>query len=117
WGDEEIDDEALGEDDDEALDGEDDEPPAVPARDPEVFTDAVRRRLHEAIGAVTDEASWQELVSLSFDGKEWILTGGMSWGDGPTEIFNYVCLLGDSEICVAPVVRAEEEGGVPGGVA
>jgi hypothetical protein len=52
---------------------------------------------------------------MSFDGKEWILTGGVSWGDQPTEVFSHVCVLGDSEICAAPVTRIEEEGGGLGG--
>lgn len=79
------------------------------------LAEMTRRCLHAAIDAVTDEGSWRELVSLSFDGKEWVLTGGMSWGDVPTEIFGDVCILGDSGICAAPVVRTEEEGGDLGG--
>jgi len=72
---------------------------------PAQVAETARRRLHAAIDEVTDEGSWQELASMSFDGKEWVLTGGMSWGDPPTEIFAHVCIVGDSRICEAPVSR------------
>lgn len=78
---------------------------------PARLAEVTRQRLRAAVDAVTDEGSWRELSLMSFDEKEWILTGGMSWGDPPTEMFASVAILGDSGVCEAAVGLSGSEGG------
>lgn len=35
----------------------------------------------------------REVAQSDFDGTEWLITGGLSWGDAPTEVFNAVEIL------------------------
>ena len=44
---------------------------------------------------------------LGLEGKEYLLTGGMSWGDDPTESFQYVAFLDAVGITKEPVELKE----------
>ena len=64
--------------------------------------------LEEGIGEAADLAaaaitSWieggglhsREVAYVRIGGRAYIATGGLSWGDSPTDAFSYVSLLGD----------------------
>lgn len=59
--------------------------------DDEAFRLAVIARTIEAINACYKPS--RELDTLTLKGSKYVLTGGMSWGDVPTDVFDDVCLL------------------------
>ena len=74
----------------------------------------VRERLVRAVETICGEDLAAEMDLMDFDGKAWLLTGGMSYGDYPTECYRDVGLVGDSLIAEAPVARADSGAGAPG---
>ena len=70
----------------------------------------VRARLVAAVEVVCGEDLAAEMELLDFDGKYWLLTGGMTFGDEPSACYFDVVLVGDSLIADAPVARAEKAG-------
>lgn len=54
----------------------------------------LHRRLHEAVDFVYGVAWNREVAVIDIDGRMWAMTGGMSWGDAPTEIAGDFDLLG-----------------------
>ncbi len=63
----------------------DDQPPSETAR-------LVRQRLHEAIGNLSE--SPRDLTTIDVPGYSILVTGGMSWGDSPTESFDDLEAIG-----------------------
>lgn len=67
---------------------------------PELFEDSSGRAADLAADALT---SWlrngglesREVAHVRIGGREYIATGGLSWGDSPTDAFSYVSLLDD----------------------
>ena len=59
----------------------------------EPWYQAVAEWLGEAL--VTVYAGSRESGTFRENGKHWTITGGMSWGDEPTDIFPYVNAVGD----------------------
>lgn len=45
----------------------------------------------------------RDVVDMCFDGKWWTLTGGPSYGDGPTEAYNAVSAIANAGITEEPV--------------
>ncbi len=67
--------------------------------------DIVRERLVGAAEAMCGTGLEAEIVICDFAGKMWALTGGMSYGDYPTEAYEEVALVGDAGIGDEPVAR------------
>lgn len=67
--------------------------------DPNDAETSVQDFLHKAVSEVIEQPGLRDLTTLTFDGREWIFTGGMSWGDPPTESYDYVTALSLSGIC------------------
>ena len=56
------------------------------------FFQAVAERVSDAIGAAYADSS--ELGWFIDNSEEkWAITGGMSWGDAPTDIFHDLCIV------------------------
>ena len=45
----------------------------------------------------------REVAHLWIGGREYIATGGLSWGDAPTDAFSFVSLLGDIQAFDEPL--------------
>jgi hypothetical protein len=70
----------------------------------------MRERLHQAVDSVldgfsddSDNGPTRELTALEFggeDGLRFIVTGGMSMGDSPTEVFDDVLMLDVADVCM-----------------
>jgi hypothetical protein len=45
----------------------------------------------------------RDLTTLLLDGVKWLVTGGMTWGDDPTDAYQYVRLLDASGITDEPI--------------
>ena len=73
-------------------------------------TEIVRDRLVRAVETICGEGLDGEIQLSNFAGEAWLLTGGMSYGDYPTECYEDVGLVGDSGIAEAPVARAGKAG-------
>jgi hypothetical protein len=62
----------------------------------------LRSRVHAAIDQIPD-LDQARAVNFDHDGvRYWANSGGMSWGDSPTEEFDTLCLLNLAQITVAP---------------
>jgi hypothetical protein len=59
--------------------------------------DEVRGRILEAVKEIVD-VDGRDFAVLTFDGKAHYITGGMSWGDSPTDSFDFIWLLGESQV-------------------
>lgn len=65
-----------------------------------------RDRLVAAVEAICAGGLHNEAVLAQFAGEAWLLTGGISYGDAPTAVYDDVILLAESGIGEAPVVRS-----------
>lgn len=65
------------------------------ADDPEEARDYIRY----AIDAILAGDEPNDTGTLWINHQEYIVTGGMSWGDGPTESFDDIWLLDYSGVC------------------
>ncbi len=63
----------------------------------------VQRRLHRRIDELragyTDEEAWRDMAVLGLFGRRVLFTGGLTWGDPPTELFEAI-----EELSEFPVV-------------
>ena len=63
----------------------------------------VQRRLHRRIDELragyTDEEAWRDMAVLGLFGGRMLFTGGLTWGDPPTELFEAI-----EELSEFPVV-------------
>ena len=58
------------------------------------FTDEeVREALNSAASDILAGPEYRDLAVMTFGGKEYFISGGMSWGDDPTDSFRPVMLL------------------------
>ena len=82
--------------------------------DPQVWErrvcEIVRARLVAAVEVICGEELASEMELLDFDGRSWLLTGGMTFGGEPSTCYFDVVLVGDSLIADAPVARAARAG-------
>lgn len=71
--------------------------------DDEAFYAAVRNAIVDAIREVFDEdgtpADSHEIGVVRLRGQLYVLTGGMSWGDSPSDIFDAMSMLAVSGVC------------------
>lgn len=58
-----------------------------------------RERIGYAIDAILAGDAPRDTGSLFIDNRWHIVTGGMSWGDAPTDSFDEICLLDTAGIC------------------
>lgn len=49
----------------------------------------------------------REVGSLRRGGRDYFVTGGMSWGDAPTDAFDYILLMDEVDLWEAPVTGEE----------
>ncbi len=58
-----------------------------------------QRILQEALDEVIyQHSNRRDVGTIMIEGKWWIASGGMSWGDAPTEAMYYIEMLEESEI-------------------
>jgi hypothetical protein len=55
----------------------------------------VSARLVKAVEAICAEDSAFETDLMDFEGRAWLLSGGMSFGGRPTAVYDDVVLVGD----------------------
>lgn len=58
----------------------------------------VRTRLHEALTALS-ESQPRSVGIMTIKGEQYWITGGMSWGDSPTDTFDDIMFLDHSGVC------------------
>lgn len=63
----------------------------------------VRQELTYAVELVFGGS--REIAQFEIGGQVWLVTGGMSGGDDPTDAYRYVALLAESGVMVGPVPR------------
>ena len=61
------------------------------ATEPTFTDDEVREMIRDGVAQVFE--SWRDTTTLFIDNKYWIATGGLSWGDPPTEAYDPVGML------------------------
>jgi len=63
--------------------------------------DDIKKRLHEAVRIMEwdDPVEYRAIAICGWDGMDYevILTGGMSWGDEPTDVFEDITILSGCE--------------------
>jgi len=62
-----------------------------------------RNQLADYIDLVFTDSSCRESALIMLDGTQWLITGGMSWGDTPTEIYDAIICLDLSGITEEPI--------------
>jgi len=65
--------------------------------DPDLTIEAIRDRLLEAVDEIVFNER-RDLAILFFGEDALYVTGGMTWGDDPTEAYKHVQLLGNTRI-------------------
>jgi len=45
----------------------------------------------------------REVTTIRIDGRPYVASGGMSWGDAPTDAYLYLCLLDAAHAFTAPI--------------
>lgn len=60
--------------------------------------EVVQEMLEEALDEVIYNKERRDVAELILDHKMWLVSGGMSWGDSPTEAMNYIDLLERSSV-------------------
>lgn len=58
----------------------------------------VARRITEAADDLFGPSCGRDVVEMRLGGVSYIFSGGMSWGDCPTESYNSVCILSESGV-------------------
>jgi len=61
-------------------------------------TEDVREEIRLAFRAIADDDWRRDVVTLTFGDDSYYVTGGMSWGDSPTEAFGMIELIAASRI-------------------
>lgn len=64
----------------------------------------IRELLTDAVAQIARNGR-DELTTLTLDGTVWLLTGGLSWGDEPTEVYDAVNLIDLAGLFEAPFPR------------
>ena len=54
--------------------------------------------LRDALGEIIFEENRRDIAHIMLEHKWWIISGGMSWGDSPTEAMNSIDILDSSGI-------------------
>ena len=58
----------------------------------------VQEMIMEALEEVIFDKNRRDLAEIILDHKIWLISGGMSWGDSPTEAMNYIDIINTSSI-------------------
>jgi hypothetical protein len=61
----------------------------------------IRGALHEALNEVLGER--RDVSAIEFGGRTYWLTGGLSWGDSPTEAFDAIAALDSIKLFDEPI--------------
>jgi len=69
--------------------------------------EAVRAELHSAVRLMCDGS--RETTIHLLDGVRWLIAGGMSWGDEPSDAYRQVMMLDASGITDTPIPREPDE--------
>lgn len=62
-----------------------------------------RDQLADYIDLVFTDSGRRDLSLIMLDGTQWLITGGMSWGDTPTEIYDAIICLDVSNVTEEPI--------------
>lgn len=75
-----------------------------PAEDADAFDDEATVIFGDKLDELNDTFTSREVTTLEIDGRLYMETGGMSWGDDPTEAFPILSFFDDLGIFQAPFV-------------
>lgn len=82
---------------------------------PEELEEGWRQLTAEVFGLVEDvfgtDGSRRDVTDLVLDGTVWLVSGGMSWGDDPSEAFRPLRAMAMAGITEEPVEVADEHPG------
>jgi len=73
--------------------------------EPTFTDDEVREMIRDGVAKVFEY--WRDTTTLVLDDKWYIATGGLSWGDPPTECYDPVCMMDAISLFDKPITVAE----------
>ena len=80
----------------------DQDDPEAPARSD--LAREIRRAPHSALDVLLDGP--RDVADAQFGGRRYWVTGGMSWGDSPTDSFDAVCVFDSLHLYAEPLPEA-----------
>lgn len=76
------------------------------ADDGDTIEDWVRAQVSEAVRTIVGPYR-RDVSTIAFGAHAHYITGGMSWGDNPTEAFSHIEWLGSVDLFAQPITLAE----------
>ena len=73
----------------------------------EIAADQIKQKAIEAVRALVQDSGPDDIAVMTMHGQSYWITGGMSWGDTPTDSFLLVTLLDALDIYDDPITADE----------